>query len=641
MEMHFRSARSSGLISVPRLLIDIPVPISNLRDRSRSSFFLNLLSIHRRRMSLPNENPSTQRRSTRNLVPTLRAEQYREHRDSQNRLHPDTKDDIYVRWILEGEKVWWPATVIKLQPSRIVHHEFRGSLLYHKFRTYPAEPASVIFFLSAQNERLVRSAAKSNESASSWVFMGEGVSDEEDANVCGCHSDDDNTPSDDGSTGSSQSTTVRPTSSAIKKKRGTKRSTMAQTNNNDLRPQTAISKPSRNARKKRLSATLVNHTPMSQALVDRVNDEQAEIPTTAAGPSKMTSVEKSELEVRLRLVERRLQDVSMVPTSNLSSSAHAIIVSLRWSMLRYLEKPLKYLNLPGISTHGVGSHRLSVSVQCDYNTLRELADTLAKEHPRASNQPTKSRVAFSPSFHKIQSGSSASDNMNIIFTSLADLSSFLGIRDDNDFEAILSKEVLSESTSLLRILGTCTHKIDFDSEKQSSDSTKSMNSVSASSEVVPNIRLFVGTAPVDYVMAEKGNVHSYAEHETFQSTLLQQEGKHFCSGQKCYRTPWSSQPIQSDLSVRSKFDLDGTVSKDDLNNYFTLNWSRQAAPSAVKWTRDVHNTANNSPGVLRLSIPFIFFSSTKNVRSLVSMLDSHIETFMKIRSIIHNQSSFK
>lgn len=610
-------------------------------------------------MSPPLEERTTKRRSARNLVPTMRAKQYRQHRDSQNRLHPSAKDDIYVRWILGGNEVWWPATVVKLQPSRNVQREQSGSILYHKLGVYPAEHASVIFFLSAHNERLVRPVVESkngeglDESASSWIFMGEVVSDDEDANVDGRQSDEDSTPMGD-SCNSTHSTTLRPTLSSSKKKRGTKRSLVAHNvgNNRGSNRHAAISKPSLNARKRRLSTTLVNQSSpigakatVSQALVDPGNDEEVESPTDGAGTSTMSSMEKSEIEVRLRLLERRLQDVSVTPNSSLSSASHAIIVSLRWSMLRYLEKPLKSLNLPGISTQGIDSHSLSVSVQCDYNTFRELADTLAKEHRSASNEPKKSRVAFSPSFHTIQSGSSASDNMNILFACLADLTTFLGIRDDNDFEAILSKEVLSESTTLLRILGTFTSDNDSDTETQPSDSTKSMNSVSASSEVVPIIRVFIGTAPVNFSIAEEGDVggsvDSLAQQETFESTIIQQEGRHFCSGQKCYRTPWNSQHIKSNLSVRSKFDLDGTVSKDELNNYFTLNWSRQLAPSAVKWTRDVHNTGNNSPGALRLTIPFVFLSSSKNVRSLVSMLDSHIETFMKIRSTIHNQSSFK
>ena len=122
--------------------------------------------------------------------------------------------------------------------------------------------------------------------------------------------------------------------------------------------------------------------------------------------------------------------------------------------------------------------------------------------------------------------------------------------------------------------------------------------------------------------------------------------------QKCFREPWTTKKIETKMYTNCSFDLDGTVDKKQLKNYFVLTWSRQATPSVVKWTRDVHEVANNSPvdvhevannspGCLRLSVPTVLFTSNRNVRSLVPILDNNIETFMKVRSKMHSLSSFK
>ena len=88
--------------------------------------------------------------------------------------------------------------------------------------------------------------------------------------------------------------------------------------------------------------------------------------------------------------------------------------------------------------------------------------------------------------------------MNIIFACLADLSAFLRFRDDRDFEGILSKEVVSETSTLLRVLGTLVIDTNYDNYLETASQTKSTNSVSASSELSPTLSIFVGRAPVKY-----------------------------------------------------------------------------------------------------------------------------------------------
>ena len=202
--------------------------------------------------------------------------------------------------------------------------------------------------------------------------------------------------------------------------------------------------------------------------------------------------------MRLSLLERQVQDVSMKNWSSLSSSAYSVIVSIRCNLLRALEKPLRNLDVPELSKHGIVCRELVVSVQCNYYTFREIAHSLAIEHKCDSYENNKKRVAFSPSFNTTQSGSTASNNMNIIFACLADLSAFLRVRDDRDFEGILSKEVVSETSTLLRVLGTLVIDTNYDNYLETASQTKSTNSVSASSEVSPTLSIFFRSAPVKY-----------------------------------------------------------------------------------------------------------------------------------------------
>ena len=144
-----------------------------------------------------------------------------------------------------------------------------------------------------------------------------------------------------------------------------------------------------------------------------------------------------------------MHDSHILNGSSFSAPTLSVVVSLRWAFLKALEKPLRFVNYPGLAVNVLTSHSFSVSVQFDYYCFRDISASLTKEHPEARDEPMKSRVAFSPSFHTTKSGSSAVNNLNILFSSLADLTSFLRIRDDNDFESILSKEVLSDTSTVL------------------------------------------------------------------------------------------------------------------------------------------------------------------------------------------------
>ena len=102
--------------------------------------------------------------------------------------------------------------------------------------------------------------------------------------------------------------------------------------------------------------------------------------------NERSSEGKSELHTRLRLLERQLINVNTNNSTHTPPSTNSVIVSLRWSLLRALEKPLKSVNLPGLCQHGIASDEINVAVQCDYRAFREISDSLAKEHSCVSMQ---------------------------------------------------------------------------------------------------------------------------------------------------------------------------------------------------------------------------------------------------------------
>lgn len=514
-----------------------------------------------------------------------------------------------MKWDVDGKSVWWPATVTSISNSGSSRNAI---LFYHKYAKYEATDAAVLFTTSSTKQRFVRSVdgGDHNESdTSSWVYSDECLTDE--AN-------------------SSDRRAMRPTK---------QRSSLLTTVHN-----ATGQKAHSNYRRSTKAAKSSSHNEVGNRVCG------ASSKPVKSEEEAASEQQKEDLSLRIQLLERRVQDLSSKGSAVISSNTLSVIVSLRWALLRSLDKPLRPAMQPSLDQYGVAPQELSVTAQCDYQTFREIAAVLAKEHKCLSINSSNSRVAFSPTFQTTQSGSSASDNMNILFSSLADITTFLRIRDDSDYDKILSKEVISESKNILRILGTYVIK-DVDDKCEDSDlhpsgASTSTSSVSALSESRRFLWLFVGSAPVNFreVMARKGGLShpdDDTEEERFTSTLFQQECRHFCTTQKCFRMPWTTKNIESRMSVNCSFDLDGTVDKEQLKQHFVLNWSRQAAPSGVKWTRDVQDVGNNAPGCLRLTIPAIMVTSNKNVRSLVSILDNRIETFMNVRSRMHNVSSFK
>lgn len=166
------------------------------------------------------------------------------------------------------------------------------------------------------------------------------------------------------------------------------------------------------------------------------------------------------------------------------------------------------MQFDGLAENGLAGNELLITSQCDYYTFREFEAVITNEH-HCSEDGSRSKIAFSPSFTTTQAGSSASDNLNILFTCLADVTSFPLIGDDKDFESILSKEVVTEASTLLRMLGTFSidnpHDHDDvdagDEIRSGSASTNFTESIRASSHKSSMISLFVGSTSVNYKRA--------------------------------------------------------------------------------------------------------------------------------------------
>ena len=588
-------------------------------------------------MATPQTNSHTIRRSRRQSIPSSRAQQYIYERELKRQLFPSVGDEISVKWVLKDRVVWWPATVRSIQSRHRRSQKCSGVLLYHNLEDYD-EVQTPVTFSTSSSQRFVTSidlgSDQKSVALSSWIYFDENLDESEET--------------------SDVNAGDIPPASVLARRTSSNNETSSQSHSTQIKRgkkfQRVHSHP-------RISKSIHKRKPSICDNSSILNNEGLNSEVQGEEPSQVTvvdtGVESNNMGIRLLLIERRLEDANTIRHPNLSASTFSVIVSLRWALLRALEKPLKTMLVPGLAQHGLACHVLSVTSQCDYYTFREIAAALSKEHQCSSDDPSNSRVAFSPAFHTTQSGSSASNNINILFSCLADLTSFLRIRDDIDFEAILSKEVVTDTSTLLRILGTAKISNTVDTQDsyigngitEVTVRTESTNSVSASSEHLPVIRLFVGSSPVSYRPVPKTKavptITNNSVSKLHQSTIIEQECRHFCSSLKCYRMPWKSIQIDTNLSVNCSFHLDGTVQISELKNYFVLNWTRQPAPSSVKWTRDIHDVGNNTPGCLRLSVPTVFFTASRNVRSLVSILDDHIETFMKVRSQLHNLSSFR
>lgn len=616
---------------------------------------------------------------------------------------PSVGDSISVQWLLDDEDVWWSAVVTAIRSGPNSRTARIGEVRYLPLRNYGAETMSVVFYaLRSSSSRLVsheKTGTNNNKNDSSsnlcsWVF------EQEIGHAGVCYKKPDvlakgstitagestvhyepglSTPSHSPPNRRTRHTYISslgpsatlpahavPTvnkKSAYRLKQDKENTVDSQLHTVDKIMPTAQNFSADNeggddAHEQFVSPQPVQHGPEDQVGADATQDAKEDrYLRRQSSPAEsypfdinylnQTSIPPS-VNIRLEHLERKLADVHKSSGSPPSPCTESVKVSLKWALLRQLEKPLKDLKLPDLAQIGVARSSHIVSAQCDYATFREICSWLAKTHRCFESSQRTGRIAFTPSFDIIQSGSCASNNLTIIFSTLSDLASFLGIRDDKDYESMVVKEAIGEDRSLLRLLGTylVEETRSLTPSATATDDKDGHSSICAESNDQKILReqhlcLYVASTPVTVVQElRRGSPRKLSESNNtlFDTVIIEQKCAHFNRVSNTFQTPWRVRRCTSDFAVTCNFDLDGEVQEENLQTYFTLSWSRLPHPSCKKWTRDVHDIGDNCPGNLTLTVPYIFISANKNVRDLSKILDTTIEYFMSLRSRIERMA---
>lgn len=701
-----RTQRSPGTQLAAQITVNSQVPASARTNGNRMialSSHIHLVAPSPTASGTTNVPPSDERtdsppqqpgvrRSGRVAVLTERGQAYFQSGKSNNMspIFPHNGDEIVVRWVLKGQEVWWPASVVDIQEPSKSTPTCKGVLLYHQLENYDTEYMNVIFshiesscdsFVSADADNLPDGHGSVDTSLCTWLYKEKKPSNmrvlqDPVPNTVGTLprerqlSRPDRTDLHDHqvkqrttplrhsshrqlqqrshpATRSPRRTRVPQLHSSIQK-HSKGRKLASSTARCSPQPSGTTSEGTTSAGPKDNDITPAHSAPPLSTTTEAQKGETGAAADIQRGEAGATSDESIHFRLRLELLERKLQDLSHTPSSQLSSSAQSVIIALKWSLLLQLEKPLKELRLDGLSQLGIASHTYKISSHCDYSTFREIASTLASSHRCTDPSNSTGRLAFSPSFDIIQSSSAASDNLVAIFSTLADVMDFLQVRDQVDYESILSKEVFTEDKSIIRLVGTFAIEDGEESPAPSvqngdTSSSESISVLSSQQQLGDKvIRIYVASSPVKKAVTD-GNSTSHAQTNLnrlpFKSTVLEQKCIHFNNAIKSFQSKWRSSTLQSDFKVSCFFDLDGVARPSQLQNHFTLIWSRSQAPSTKKWTRDIHNIGNNSPGSVTLSVPTVFVSARKSVETLLSVIDRNIESFMEFRSEIQRRSS--
>lgn len=607
-----------------------------------------------------------QRRSRRVHIRSQRGQAYFEEVKGKDmcELFPHNGDEIVVRWVLNDKEVWWPASVIDIEEPSHETSTCRGTLLYHQLKHYNTEYMKVVFIyiessrsslVSAATDNTAESSTPVDTSPCSWLYKENLPSKSPIPNNC---TEDDTSAVPPGNELSPHDHPDFDTAQHRRRNSSNKEfsthirvppvrpSILKHSTARKKSSTTPISSPHRKAHHH--TSTTGSDLGIQDYVISPEQDSTPSRSTVVQRISGDVGDESKQLRLRLELLERKVQDINHTKSPQLSLSAQSIIVALKWNLLLQLEKPLKELRLEGLSQLGIASHTYKISTQCDYSTFRELAASLESVHACTDNPNRTGRLAFSPSFDIVRSSSGAADNLVTIFSTMADLTDFLQIRDQQDYESILSKEIFTDEKSLIRLAGT--FAIEDSTEilppSASKGDTNSLESISvfSSKELLKDkvIRIYVASSPVSISAAQSNNTspdESGDNDRLLKTTLIEQSCVHFSTETKSFQSKWRSFEIQSDFKVSCFFDLDGVARPSQLKTYFTLTWSRIPAPSTKKWTRDVHDIGNNSPGSLTLSFPSVFVSARKSVEALLSIIDRNIESFMDFRSELRRRSS--
>jgi len=252
-----------------------------------------------------------------------------------------------------------------------------------------------------------------------------------------------------------------------------------------------------------------------------------------------------------------------------------------------------------------------------------------------STESRTGRIHFVPDFSRIQSGSLGTDRQQVYFTNLTDVTHFLGIRDEDDYERILTKELVSESTHLLQVIGSLDISVPGASSTTASSDKNECGKKTTSANSCTSLRVFVGTSNHEVAEEEErpGNIQESGTRRklgvSFRSFVFEQKCLHFSVDMNCYRTAWHSRPIEAPCNIIITNNYTGQIEEvgesgsEGISN-ITLSWARARGPSSSKWTADVQKLSDTFPGHVTLTIPIVFTSSRHNVKHISALLDKHV-----------------
>lgn len=679
------------------------------------------------------------RRSPRTPTPTYRALQYQDSITPSTPRLPHDGDVVKVHWNVQGGALWWPATILAVHNIDHERQIATASILYHTFKEYGCEDATVLFQTgSSPSHRLVSSTEDTNLPSSldnlqdicSWAY----ITDDQPADFTELEGPQ--------LYNVSEEVTIRSEKVAPRRSQRTvnSKSTATATAALVTRPTTTTTKqqhltspnstpPSRIGKEKRLSkrrisATSITHTtsftPAGPKVVQPPTSASAQFDSTDSMPHQIipgptspavitdnavnaapsndaaakqisplgangdinesshtmntfhlhdslpSSLQRSSPDsnahrgISFHHHSSLAQFQSVVPSVRIFSGRHitpeyqfsaaatTILLRLKWSLLTRLEKPLSNLRLSDMHTHGMASHTITTRCDCDSAVFADICKLLARRHGLVSSTAhpsiqSPSRVRFFPDYHRTQSRSTGTDKLIVSFSTLVDVMDILGLRDEDDYERVLSKEKKSDNEHFLQTFGTIIHIPNNDEESMNPNSTCS---IITSSDVKPFLRLFIGSGPCKTIStstedAENGETTPETPSDNsahpFNSLVLEQDCRHFSLQKQCYMTSWRSSRIKTFFYPLNEEVCGSTLlSEPDPSTSFMLKWTRMKTPSTKKWSRDVQETRSSSPGHLLLSLPVIYTSSRSNFNAMSKLLDDNIEFLLHQRQSIQH-----
>ena len=642
------------------------------------------------------------RKSTRTRIPSQRVLQ-RNESSSSSRIFRLDCEEIRVKWVLHGSVVWWNATVVRVdEPTADANGKYcSGEILYHRLDNYDREKAIVTFTVTdgirslfAVNEAGDR--LEGDEFSPPWIFEDEPVPGDIDQDSASSTSSTDsndaptipivadesevqgtNTPN---RQLSKLSSLVKHSSVISKRRRNSNRSQAVQ--QADLpQPHTVPGKrtsavqqkkfQSRRRSSKRNEFRVMNtgKSSIPSPVLEGVSNSQiAPYPQVnkqnvaqAVGTderskylgvhhvdnsSSQSSTSVLNLGLRIHLLEAQLmQFISTSGSPPIPSSSLVILMGLRWSLMKRLERPLKEVLSDVVCNYGLSTSSFSVKCDCDHKAFRDISAFIAWTHGFNDNNsdPAPShttRIKFIPSIHRAVSKSLGTDNVCITFNVLSDILALLGVQDEDDFEQIICRESRGSNNHILQICG-CLDTVDDDvrDKDESSHSSHSKVSVQTSSDTpTPFFRLFIGAVP-HVVLAQKilgHDVETTAKDKlpcpdlhlrTFSSVLFEQPRENYSLDRNCYRAKWRARLVTTSFSAMKP----ASSSEPDKLRSFFFKWTRMKAPSLTKWSRDAQTLSLTVPGQLLLSVPVVNCSSQSNSLAISKLMDQHVETFMDQR----------